>query len=264
MNYCICCNKEISKKAKMCIPCNNKQKRDYTKIVEKRIKTMITKYGINNAMMCDEFKKKLEKTNIEKYGVSNVFQSDLIKDKIKQTNIEKYGVEYPSQSKDIRLKIVESLIKSYGVDSPLKSKEIFDNMKSNNFEKYGYEYVSQVKVFIEKMLETRKDKRTYNIDEFIEYRELVNKLTTKNKKYIIENWDGFDFYDGEYIKDNFNINSNNKLYPTIDHKMSILYCFKNKLSAEQSSSIDNLCITKRGLNSMKNVKTEEEFRNFLQ
>jgi hypothetical protein len=45
------------------------------------------------------------------------------------------------------------------------------------------------------------------------------------KKDLLENWDGYDYYDGEYIKDNFCLYSNDKNYPTMDHKISCYYGF---------------------------------------
>lgn len=264
MNNCIGCGKVISKKAIRCIPCNNKKERDYKSVVEKRKKTMLEKHGFENAMYCEEFKNKLKETNLEKYGCENSFQSEEIKEKIRKTNLSKFGVEYPSQSKEIREKIVNTLISNYGVDSPLKSEEILNDMKYNNIEKYGVEHPMRLDDVKNKMLNSRKDKRTYNIEAFREYRDLVNKLTYTSKKILMETWNGYDYYDGEFIKENFKYGSNSPLYPTVDHKNSILYCFNNGISPGESASVDNLCITKRSLNSIKNRKSEIEFRSFLQ
>ena len=261
MNNCIECDKIISKKAKRCINCNNKKERDYSTIVEKRKKTMKVKYGSENAMFIEDFKNKLKNTNLEKYGCENTFQSQEIKEKIKNTNLSKLGVEYPSQSPVVRLKSKETLNLNYGVDSPLKSKEIYNDMLIRNIEKYGVEHPMQLEEVKEKMLISREDKRNYDISDFEDYRYYVNRLTYKNKKLLFDNWDGFDYYDGEFIKDNFNENSNSPTYPTIDHKKSILYCFINNISPEESASLENLCITKRSINSMKNRKSEDEFKN---
>jgi hypothetical protein len=45
-----------------------------------------------------------------------------------------------------------------------------------------------------------------------------------------------------------------KNYPTIDHKVSVLYGFKNGIEPEEISKLDNLCITKRILNIIKGSK----------
>jgi len=87
----------------------------------------------------------------------------------------------------------------------------------------------------------------------------VIRITKNNKNKLFEIWDGIDYYDGEYIKDNINLHYNNKLYPTIDHKVSTINGFLNNISPEIIGSIENLCITKRSINSSKNYKTENEF-----
>lgn len=68
-----------------------------------------------------------------------------------------------------------------------------------------------------------------------------------------------DYYDGEYIKNNIKLKHTDKNFPTIDHKISIYSGYKNNLSVDEIANIDNLCITKRFLNSKKNRLTEEEF-----
>ncbi len=41
------------------------------------------------------------------------------------------------------------------------------------------------------------------------------------------------------------------MYPSIDHKISLFYGFENNMNPEEIGSIDNLCITKRYINSIK-------------
>jgi len=91
-----------------------------------------------------------------------------------------------------------------------------------------------------------------------EYRNEVKNLTKKAKKELLENWNGYDFYDNEYIKDNFNLDPTHKNYPTIDHKISVHYGFNNNIPSKEISKLDNLCFTKRTLNSIKNKKCYEE------
>ena len=64
----------------------------------------------------------------------------------------------------------------------------------------------------------------------------------------------------QYIRDNFNLHSNSNDYPTIDHKISCLYGFKNNISIDIISDISNLCITKRIINSKKSQLNEDEFK----
>lgn len=91
----------------------------------------------------------------------------------------------------------------------------------------------------------------------------MNWILQRNKKIILENWDGFDYYDGDYIKDNFNLNINDRLYPHFDHKISVAYGFKNNIDYEIIGSIENICITKQCLNGLKKEMNEDEFKLFL-
>lgn len=95
---------------------------------------------------------------------------------------------------------------------------------------------------------------------FEKYINEVRRLTKANKKELIYNWNGLDYYDNEYIKDNFNYHYNDLKYPTIDHKISILYGYKHNLSTEYISSMDNLCFTKRFLNCKKGKTNEDIFK----
>tara|TARA_R110000772_G_scaffold8005_2_gene26718 strand:- start:1195 stop:1986 length:792 start_codon:yes stop_codon:yes gene_type:complete len=188
---------------------------------------------------CNKCKyEKVEKTNIEKFGVSNPFQSEKIKDKIKETWID-----------------------NYGVDNPAKSEIIQERIKKTNLEKYGYEYGlsdPDIRTLISK---TKSDKGlqrpTEEIEEFRIYRNRVNNITKLIKPQLLENWNGYDYYDSEYIKENFELDHNDKNYPTIDHKTSVLYGFLNNISEEDISNISNLCITKRSINSTKGYKNKD-------
>jgi len=91
------------------------------------------------------------------------------------------------------------------------------------------------------------------LTEFQLYYKMIKSETRKNRNFLFESWDGYDFYDKEYIKD-YKFHKNSNLYPTIDHKISILYGFLNDINVDIIGNIDNLCITKKGNNSSKNSK----------
>jgi len=78
-------------------------------------------------------------------------------------------------------------------------------------------------------------------------------------KLLLENWNGNDYYDNEYILPYYKLHYNNILYPTIDHKISVKSGFLSNISAEDISSTNNLCLTKRTINSKKNSKNEDQF-----
>lgn len=68
---------------------------------------------------------------------------------------------------------------------------------------------------------------------------------------LLESWDGIDYYDGECIKDNFNLPYYDINYPTVDHKISIFEGFKNNIVADEIADISNLCFTKRCIMPIK-------------
>lgn len=74
-----------------------------------------------------------------------------------------------------------------------------------------------------------------------------------------KNRNGTNFYDGELINKYLGLSHIHRFYPSIDHKISVFFGFKNGISSEEISSLDNLCITKRYLNSIKKTLIDIEF-----
>jgi len=174
-------------------------------------------------------KEMTSKTIMEKYGVNNASKLQFVKDKKVKTTLEHYGVENPFQSEIIKTKSIETLIEKYGEDWSTITKKRLD----------------------------------YDIGLFKEYSLTVRRETYKQKKILKQNWNGYDVYDGEYIKDNFIYTPNNRLYPTVDHKISINYGFLNNIQPEEIANVNNLCYTKRYINGMKNKKIEEQFKKIF-
>ena len=69
-----------------------------------------------------------------------------------------------------------------------------------------------------------------DLSEWLLYRRFVRRLTERNRNF-----------------------------PTVDHKISIVYGFKNNTPPEEISKIENLCITKRKINSSKSHNIESDF-----
>jgi len=92
------------------------------------------------------------------------------------------------------------------------------------------------------------------------YSRIVDNITNKYKNELFYRWNGYDFYDGEPIAKNFLLTPNSKSYPTIDHKISKHSGFINNISPEIIGNINNLCITKRTINSIKNRTNFNEFQ----
>ena len=248
--------------------------------------TCLEKYGVDNISKSKNIKNKIKQTKFEKYGSENynnieknkqtcsekygcdsVFQNENVKDKIKETNLEKYGCENPNQNKDIRNKTKQTCINKYGVEYSLQNKEVRNNIKTTNLKKYGVECTLNSEEIKLKIKESRilngNQIPDCQLTDFQKYYKDVKTETRKHKKILFKNWNGFDYYDKEYIKENMNLLSKDILYPTIDHKISIFYGFFNNFKSDEIGNLSNLCITKREINSSKNKKTENQYYDSL-
>jgi hypothetical protein len=255
----------------------------------KRKKTNLSKYGVEYIgqlednkernrkwMSSEEFKEKSKNSLFYKYGVESysktnefktslsILQKEIVNDKKNKglytcnlSNPEnnklkidgmlrKYGEKYSFLVPKIKKKIQNKNLEKFGHISPFGNEEIQKDIKSNKIYK-----ISQC--------ETSFNGYVYNKDLFKIYRRKVRYKTNLLRVKIFENWDGYDYYDNEYIKDNLYLNVNNINYPTIDHKISCFYGFINNLDADYISDISNLCITKRFLNNKKHTLNESEF-----
>jgi hypothetical protein len=199
----------------------------------------------------------------KKWGVDNPFQVDNIKLKIKGTLNEKYGVEHPMFLDSTKDKIKETCLSRYGVENYNKTSEFQEKVKKTNLQKYGVEHESKTAEGQEKRKKTRIKKGNQVPDELVpeyrKYRLSVNRITNSLKPKILEQWDGFDYYDGEYIKDYFNLNQNDRNFPHFDHKISVIFGFNNNIEPKIIGSINNICITKQWINGLKREKCEVEF-----
>jgi hypothetical protein len=176
----------------------------------------------------------------KKYGVSNPSQSNIIKKKKEKTNLKNWGVINVFQNNIIKNKICETNVKKYGFNHPNKSEII----KSKSL-------LTRIK--------NGKQIRPEYYTDYCLYRKNVLCVTRKYEKELFENWNGFDYYDNEYIKNYINLNSNNPNYPTIDHKISVFDGFNKNIDYNIIGNIDNLCLTKRSINSSKMNKSYDKF-----
>lgn len=246
---------------------------------QKYIDTMIRKYGVDCYfktkeskesnrvwMSSEEFRMRAKDTILKKWGVDHFSKTDdfknkiiekkeLILEKIKKTFQERWGEDWISKTEHFKYKMKE------------KKEETVRKIKATCLEKYGVDNVSKVK---EVAIESRKTKEELGLiipdellSEWFLYKRDVRRLTNRSKKKLYELWDGYDKYDGEFIKGYLAYSHTHRFYPTVDHKISVYFGFMNALSAEEVSSIENLCITKRFINSKKKVMTDSEFTSFL-
>jgi hypothetical protein len=258
--------------------------------MKKREETNFNKYGAKNVLSkgTKSYDKK-NQTIKDKYGVDNIFQIDEIKERIKNDEyyIKKYGMtlsDFKSSThkrfwgslSDVDRKLFidmcnkkrrDSSLDKFGVDHPSMSNDIKDKKKTYYQDNFGCDFLFQTKYFIENTEIKNKVKETKikngkiisdeQMEPFMLYKRNCRKITQRVKKELFDKWDGHDYYDGEYIKENKNLNNTNPLYPTIDHKISIFSGFINNISEEEICDIKNLCITKRSINCKKREKNYE-------
>lgn len=200
---------------------------------------------------------KYKKTNFDKYGVTHPLKSETVKEKYKQTCNNKYGTDYFFQTEEFKEKSKITCNEKYDCDYAMQSNEIKEKFKISLLEKYGVENVSYLDVIQEKIKNTKIKNNIIQpdhlMDDFHLYKRKVKNYTLQNKKELFENWNGYDYYDGEYIKNNFDLNCLDRKYPTIDHKISLTYGFNNGIDPKIIGNIDNLCITKKYINSEKGI-----------
>lgn len=254
-----------------------------TQVSDKRKKTCLEKYGEISFTKTKSYLEKTKETNLKKYGKEFYLQTEDCKIKSKETSLEKYGTEHHMMSPIFQESFKNKMIEKFGVDNVSKLESV-KNKKAETFQKnlglnhmfcsndmkseymmkkYGVRHNTELEWVLEKMKETGIRNKNYTPDELItefqKYKKSVTKITNKNKKEVFSSWNGHDYYDNELIKDNFNLNYNHNDYPTIDHKISIQYGFLNEIDPSIIGSLENLCITKRSINTSKNRLTEEQF-----
>lgn len=202
---------------------------------------------------------KSEESFISKYGVKHAMDLPGMQNKVEETNIKKYGVKSPLCLKEVRDKAFEGCDNITNISQLEHIKEI---KRLKSMKKYGTNTPLQdetiINIIRQKLIESGRYHQ-YDVNKYSDYRRIVDNLTKRNKKKLLEDWDGYDYYDKSYIKDNYILESNDSNYPSIDHKTSVMYGFINNIDPEIIGSIENLCITKRFINSMKFVMNEDEF-----
>lgn len=78
-----------------------------------------------------------------------------------------------------------------------------------------------------------------------------NELTRKRRLELVEDWDGYDYIDGEYIKPYLDLHYSHKNYPTLDHVIPRSEFYKQGKSPQEACQPEKLKWTKRTNNSKK-------------
>lgn len=99
--------------------------------------TFKEKYGVENAMQVECFRKKQEESLFENHGVRSPLQSDEIKESFRQTSLERYGVEHASMSEHAISRQRETMLKKYGVEHSMQNPDSKRKAQITNIERYG-------------------------------------------------------------------------------------------------------------------------------
>ena len=192
-------------------------------------------------------------TSLEKYGVDNYSKTVEFKERIEKTFMERYGYKTNLMSPEHKEYTKSKLKEVYG-------KENFWEIREPS-KKKKFKISEQIENLIRLDIDLSED--NYNLihinEDYLKYRNECRRITKKSLKKLFKEWDGLDYYDGEYIQENFKLEHNDKRYPTVDHKISVHFGFTNKIEASVIGSKENLCITKRSINSSKREQIEKQF-----
>ena len=221
----------------------------------KKSKTCMINYGVDNPSKSKDIKERKKETTMKNHGVEYPLQSKVIISNLRSYFSDKYGVDWIT--KDINLSKIRknTNLEKYGYESVLSSPDIHSKIKETCLYRYGVSYVSQCEWFKDTVRNNRVSKGNQIPTKLKTLYERYKSIVRSNtKRSIFDDWDGIDYYDNEYIKDNMLLHPNDRLYPTIDHKVSIYYGFMNNIPESEIYDTKNLCITKRHINSSKNKK----------
>lgn len=189
--------------------CRSKDKEYWKEIREKRIKTnlqlygveegiftqkakqnhkksCIQKFGVENPFKSKQYQQQLKQKCVQKYGVDNIFKTQQFKQKLKKQNLQKYGVEYYILSEEAKQKRIETNIQKYGVDNPFKSAQFKQKLKESNLQKYGVQYIVQTEEH------KKKTKQTCLQKYGVEYSTQSNQMKEKTKQTNKEKY-GFEY-----------------------------------------------------------------------
>jgi G:T-mismatch repair DNA endonuclease (very short patch repair protein) len=135
--------------------CSSECSNSCSEVREKKRKTYIKKYGVDNPQKNKQIQEKSKQTCMQKYGVENPLmllknevsksykerygkeRSQQIMEKRKQTCMEKYGVEHGTQSEQAKEKRQVTNRKKYGGNAPACDDQIKQKIQQTNLQKYG-------------------------------------------------------------------------------------------------------------------------------
>lgn len=186
-----------------------KQNTDVKASLHKMQETMLSKYGVDNAMKLSSTLDSVKTTNLCKYGTEYYTQTEQYKEQIKKTSRMKYGVDHPLQSEDVIEKRRHTVQERYGVDNVAKNNEVKQCIKNTVQQKYGINNISQSSDIRDKIRHNNLEKygvlHPMMLPEFQAKAAATNEVKYGRRSYTqqhisnITNWYRFVDNPKEYI-----------------------------------------------------------------
>lgn len=187
--------------------------RDMEASYQKLQSTLLSKYGVDNAVKIPGVIDKMKDTNQQRYGTEWFSQSDEYASKLRETSIRKYGVEHPLKSPEVREAIQTTVLNKYGTDNVSKVPEVQDKIKQTMLNKYGVEHISQNEAIKEKI-------RNTNIEKYgVEHPMMLPEYQEKAKHTSMEKY-GREYFTQQHIESITewkSFTSNPQLYIELHH-----------------------------------------------
>ena len=187
-------------------------KEKISEVVEKRRKTCMEKYGVDNPAKKSEFIEKMKETNISRYGTELPSQNDSIKKKIANsvisTNQSRYGANSPMQADGYKEEIIEKMKDTtnsrYGTDWYMQSDEGKSRFTENCLGKYGVSNPSKLDWVKDKKAQTSLEHYGVEQSNLSKYGAKntwqVENFKEKGKHTLIEKYGVDNISKSEYAK----------------------------------------------------------------
>ncbi len=191
-------------RSKACCPSCIKEQ--YTLRSDRRKKTVIARYGVENVMQDKDIKESLKTSLKRKYGVSNAMQLPEVNEKRVETNIKKFGAKSYIESEEGKRRIATTNLERYGASNFMQSDARFDVLveqkkksEATQIARYGARHYSQSddaksKAFFRKRQEinTKKENGTLNTSDAEKL--MLNRLIDYFGKDDVE----YQYYSDKY------------------------------------------------------------------
>jgi hypothetical protein len=172
--------------------------------------------------------------------------------------VKKFGISYSPLAIYIKSKGIYR-----DVHDTERCKKNYQRVKKTFINRYGYENNGQSKESITDLKKRNSIdyKNPIFLNDFFEYRKLVEKYTGRNKKHLIKSkycyYTGIKFSDSDTHSGS--VNPNDHIKRTLDHKISIFEGFLNNIDPYIIGGYSNLVYCLRYCNSIKGNMSASEF-----